>query len=387
MPPRAKARVRVVKRTKSTAQPPAAPTPILKRQKNEDGKVVEKLVFIPNEKKPCIIGRVLRNVEGHRYARRPSYIAKQKGVRDVTKLAWADEYDQPSSWDEAESMPQENAVTDCGWQPGPAQRALPAFKGPKPGPKDPSLAHDSPPAAFLDTQLTLEFKEKMIKYTKEHCKQWRQSKKEVWKSDTIEQSMKKYKSMLTVHTFDQWLACKLRVAQLKPEMPAYSLWSPQSSLFDPQVFAAMSWRQFSWLNRHCAFASEADADADDPEVGDVERTTDTHRKRRELTDLACKAMGEAWNPHQFVGLDEGVREHKHWGKQRISWKAACHSGSLVDCLNDCVTKYCLWFEEQHWISRAHGSVDPHSLTERLKRACEVLCDKGMSCHSPQSHDG
>lgn len=375
MPPRNRARVRQQKRAAPGPTRAAEPSAIVKRMKNDEGKIVEKVVFLPNERMPSIIGRVLRSVEGHRYARRPSYIAKKQGFRDITKVAWADEYDQPSTWAESEPMPEENAMADCRWQPGPAQRALPAFKGPKPGPKDPSLTKDSPPAAFLDTQLTLDFKQKMVQYTKEHCKRWRLEHKDTWRKDNVECSMRKYKSQMTTHAFDLWLACKVRVAQLKPEISANSLWSQKSSLFDPQVFAAMSIHQYLWLNRHCSFASSEEPAADDEETVE-ERAHDTHRKRRELTDLACAAMGSAWNPHQFLGLDEGVREHKHWGKQRISWKAACHSGSLVDCLNDCVTKYCLWFEEQHWLSRAHGSVDPHSLIERLKRACQVLCDTG-----------
>lgn len=79
-------------------------------------------------------------------------------------------------------------------------------------------------------------------------------------------------------TFDVWLACKIRVAQLKPEVPAEALWSQKSSLFDAQVFADMTWHQFRWLNRHCAFASSDDPEGEEDSAESVERAADTHRK-------------------------------------------------------------------------------------------------------------
>ena len=155
--------------------------------------------------------------------------------------------------------------------------------------------------------------------------------------------MRFYQYRLKVEHFDLWLAIKLRVAQLKPEVPAYSLWDRFDSLFDAQVFAACTFNQFQWLNRHTSFADYGNA-ANQMQRGDT--GFDRHRKRRELTDLASAAFGKAYRPRQFVGLDEATRAHKHQGKQRIRFKAAVHSGSLVDSLNDCTTKYCMWFEEQ-----------------------------------------
>jgi len=102
---------------------------------------------------------------------------------------------------------------------------------------------------------------------------------------------------------------------------------------------------------------------------------DSKRKRRELTNLLSVGFGKAYRPHQHVGLDEATREHKHWGKMRIRFKAAVHSGALVDSLNDCQTKYCLAFEEQHWLRKKDGEEDPNTIKERLLRLTSVLHDQ------------
>ena len=44
---------------------------------------------------------------------------------------------------DGEKMPKENDG-DGGWKPGPSTTAVPTFKGPKCGPTDPRLKHDSP---------------------------------------------------------------------------------------------------------------------------------------------------------------------------------------------------------------------------------------------------
>ena len=72
-------------------------------------------------------------------------------------------------------------------------------------------------------------------------------------------------------------------------------------------------------------------------------------------------------------MDEGVRANKHWGKERIRFKAAVHSGNLFDSLNDCQTKYCMWFEEHGWSKRSAGK-DHHSVKARLMRAIQCLMD-------------
>ena len=135
----------------------------------------------------------------------------------------------------------------------------------------------------------------------------------------------------------------------------------------------MTYHQYSWFNRHASFADYGNA-ANQQERG--ESGFDSHRKRRELTEIACDAFAKAYRPRQFVGLDEATRAHKHQGKQRIRFKAAVHSGNLVDSLNDCESKYCLWFEEQQWLRREEGQPDPNTLKARLLRAGKCLLDDG-----------
>lgn len=58
--------------------------------------------------------------------------------------------------------------------------------------------------------------------------------------------------------FLTWAAVKLRIAQLKPEIPAKAIWSryPESvSLHDPEVNAVMTYEQYKWCNRHFSFST------------------------------------------------------------------------------------------------------------------------------------
>lgn len=372
---------------------------------------VKQMAYEPNMKQPSIMGRHLTLVEGARHARRPSKIARRAHHFNGTEIAWADQAAPPDGWTEDDSMPCEARAEDCGWRPGPAKRDVPKFKGMPPGPTDETLSSASHITKFLDSQLTQEFKVKVVGYTIEHCLAFRKAHPDV-ANKAIEKSMANCTKAFNVAVFDIWLACRMRAAQLKPEVPARMLWERDSSLFDVQVFNAITFNKYQWINRHVSFADvtqddedsdddaeegeddladgEVDEEGEDEEVEDVELANDgtpaahgaTHRKRRELTELACKAFGAAWRPHQFLGLDEAVRAHKHWGKTRIRFKAAVHSGSLVDSLNDCATKYCMWFEEQHWLKRqSKDDEDPNTIQSRLLRAAKVLCDDGKSTSS------
>lgn len=363
---------------------------------------------------PCIMGRNLTLIDGPRHARRPSNIARSQGMFNGPDVGWPDSYEQPDTWATDLRMPQEAKEADLGWKPGPVVRALPTFKGPTPGPTDTSLDSSSSVLRFFNTQITEEFVNKVVDYTVIHCQQWRAMHTD-WRKDVREVSVKKPKQHFKADEFYLWLACRLCIAQMKPELNAYHLWDRHSSLFDVVVFSAMTYNQFQWINRHLSFAdienieddpetSESDDDEDsyedDAPAADRECCSDeedhrgsddgedlhtsapvrclgdSHRKRRELTDLACKAFAAAWQPHQYLGIDEAVRAHRHWGKQRIRHKAAVHSGSLVDCMNDCVTKYTMWFEEQRWIKRQGREEDPNQIPSRLLRAASVLCPPG-----------
>lgn len=402
MAPKAQKRKQKVPKKK----PAVAPTPVWDMKEMNRGNKTKVQVFKPNCHRPYIMQRTVKEMPGARHARRPWKLARNAGEFNGVDVQWADAFDPPSDWSEDVEMRVETKLDDCGWRAGPTVRSLPPFQGDTPGPTDSSLDASSTVAAFVDTQITYEFRKKVVEYTHAHCLQYRKDNPN-WRSDSIEQSMRKFKKKFNVKSFDLWLACRLRIAQLKPEIHAYSLWDQHSSLFDVQVFAAMTYNQYQWMNRHASFADvrkdpadssssseedqsdscevdesndEPDSSGSDDDDSDVIQgkspSRDPYRKRRELTDMACAAFGKAWNPHQHLGLDEAVRAHKHWGRQRIRFKAAVHSGALVDSLNDCTTKYCMGFEERRWIHRQESDDDPnHAITARLLRAADVLVQK------------
>ena len=118
-----------------------------------------------------------------------------------------------------------------------------------------------------------------------------------------------------------------------------------------------------------------DDDDDDQNVQMRDLGTKTHRKRRELTNIAVEDWAAAYNPGQHCGLDDGVRSTKHWDKIRIRFKAAVHSGSIVNFLNDCRTKYTFWMEEKNWHSKRLEGDDINTKVSVLKRAVQPLIDK------------
>lgn len=329
-------------------------------------------------------------------------------------------------------------------------RELPEFRGPAPGPAVAGIDASSSPHDIMAHLLTKEFKFLVCKHTYAHITKWRQERDKVghpW--GNVETSFDRgdlswlgwdpatgdYDQARFENVFNLWVAAKIRVAQLKPEIPARALWGkyPHTApLYDAELDRHMTSDQFSFLNRHMSFADpngdadededtdgggadevddgdasseeggEADAEGGDDDVGGngdaggesdrgseadggsggsdsgaAERAhVDTHRKRRQLTDQASKDFGVFWNPHQHVGMDEGTRATKHWDKVRIRFKASIHSGSLVDMLNDCRTYYCMWFDEQNWHSKRVEGEHINSIENRVSRAVQVLLDKG-----------
>eukprot|EP00967_Tisochrysis_lutea_P053499 scaffold66587_cov28-Tisochrysis_lutea.AAC.1 len=103
----------------------------------------------------------------------------------------------------------------------------------------------------MEAQVPHEFKLRWVTYTKQHSRAWR-AKHPDWRQDTIESSMLKMQTVVKPHHFDLWIAARLRVAQLKPELSAHRLWDQTSSLFDAQLFAALTFKQFGWFNREGA---------------------------------------------------------------------------------------------------------------------------------------
>ena len=239
--------------TAAAAAPPRrAPEAITETSTSKKGNVIVKEIgWKPHAAAPVIMGRNLSLVDGARSSRRPSMIARKEGKKSITEVAWADAYEQPDDWEDAdERMPSEKYESDCGWYAGPAQRSLPAFKGKEPGPADASLTHLSTTMELLRTQLTGEFMAKTVEYTIEHAKAYRVAHPR-WHNSSIERGFRDYETRCTPVFVWLWLACRVRISCLKPELPAQLLWDQHSHLFDAQVCAVMTHSQFLWMNRHC----------------------------------------------------------------------------------------------------------------------------------------
>lgn len=224
-------------------------------------------------KKPILMTRHMQVLDGSRSSRRPNKLARLVGSFDPAQVAWADEFEQPDVGQiMSRCLAKRRLRTRVGYVPaGPAEkRVLPPFKGPTPGPVDTTLNSSASVLRFLSSQITDEFIALVVKYTEAHRSDWRRAHVD-WRTDTRELAVKKPKKHFTANEFRMWLACRLRVAQLKPEMPAYCLCDRHSSLlFDAQVFNAMTYyNQWQWINRHLAFADViAEPDGDTSEDDD-----------------------------------------------------------------------------------------------------------------------
>ena len=362
----------------------------------KNAKVAEK--WRPHCAQPTIGPRNLSVVEGKRHERRPSALAKKAKARRITDVEWADEYDPPEGgWSEDdEPMPDEDAKEDCGWRAGPIDRDLPIFNGPTPGPTNKELSDSSSRRDIMAELITDEFKDRWVEYTIDHAEAWREEHPD-WETDATERQVPKPRKVLNRESFDLWLAIRARAAQFKAEVDVKKLFDPTSSIYDVEVHRAMPVHTYTWLNRHGSFASRAnsmafdDEEEEEEEDGEEEEEEeeeekeeeeeeeepkgfDSKRKTREMMNILRKNFAAAYNPSQYLGMDEGVRDHKHWGKERIRFKAAVHSGSLVDMLNCCKSKYCMWFEEHGSQKRSEGE-GHHSLKARLLRAGKVLIAK------------
>ena len=415
-------------------RPPCPNGAWLEKYTTKGGKVKWRTWYKTSFKRPQYIERSVKLIEGERHARRPSARVKAEGLQYASEKFTAGGFEgNTSSWATAVKMPDEKEAEDVGWQPGPIVRDLPTFKGPTPGPTDPRLNASATAMAFFNSQITERFRRKVQEYTREKVQEYRTAHP-LWRAQTIEQSMgvkEDIPAFLEPDNFDAfdnvftlWLLAKLRIARLKPEIAGCALWGQlkgAEALYDAQLDGLITFNQYTWCNRHMSFADRdpvAPADDEDDDEGggeseseeedeedegeeqegeeseegedeeaggeedessDVEFTIKgaggTHRKRRELTEIACEDMAMAYNPHQHCGLDDGVRTTKHWDKVRIRFKAAVHSGSLVNFLNDCRTNYTIWFEEMNWRSKKLEGKDINSKLNVLKRAANVLLQK------------
>ena len=126
--------------------------------------------------KPKFIERNLAMVDGHRYERRPSAIARKEGERYAGDVHICDGFEgSTEDWGTSESMPDENREEDVGWNPGAIEKPLPTFNGPKPGPTDPSLGPNTSEVDIMKGQLTPRFKAKVCEYTRMHAEEYRRA--------------------------------------------------------------------------------------------------------------------------------------------------------------------------------------------------------------------
>ena len=170
----------------------ATPTTVkLKRQRAGVLADVDVEVFTPNTMRPVYVDRSVREIPGERWARRPSQLAKLAGKRTAAEVLFADSYDGATDdWATTEPMPYETNIDDCNWEPGPIHRPNPVFKGPTPGPTDPSLAADTCEEKYVNSQISDAFLDLCVRYTTGHARAWRRERPGTWKKDSIEIAVK-----------------------------------------------------------------------------------------------------------------------------------------------------------------------------------------------------
>lgn len=237
------------KKTTKDAAPPGA-----YYEKLKSGHL--KLKWKVDQKMPALMNRNMTLLEGARYARRPSAVAKKAEKRRSSDVLIADEYEGArSNWEAPDAMPDEWAAEDRGWVPGPIIRRHPPFKGPKPGPTNPALKHDSTEVQIMDELINEKFRQRCRLYTKAHARAYRASMPD-WRTNTIECAFGRARNLplflMRQTAFDRvlniWLAAKIRVAQLKPEVPAAALWGKcivAKSLYDVQLDNVITFHQFN----------------------------------------------------------------------------------------------------------------------------------------------
>ena len=108
---------------------------------------------------PLIMKKNQHNIEGQRWARRPSALIKSVNKRYASEEIIADTYSgSTDDFSSGDMMPDETMQEDTGWKPGPVVRNLPEFHGPRPGPTDPSINEQSSARSIMAGLLTKEFK-------------------------------------------------------------------------------------------------------------------------------------------------------------------------------------------------------------------------------------
>ena len=256
---------------------------------------------------PACMPRCVQPVQGCRHGARPSGAAYKAGKRLGRDVHFTGDFvDNDWEWAvDSIKMPDESKQEDTGWQPGPADRAKPAFKGRTPGPADPTLSAASTEREIMARLLTDQIVGMIADFGRQHAQHYRsavlqvESAKELAAlSDTIEAAMDWEFNNLNGDSVRLWIAAKLRVACLSEAVNEDVLWDSTSSLYDELLDSKMPFSAYQWFNRHMSFSHY--------EADDETAEKDRFRKRRMVLDVINALLPLTYNPHQDVGVDEKV---------------------------------------------------------------------------------
>ena len=138
---------------------------------------VQKTLYRASGNWPAVQQRQVRVVAGRRDTHRP-----QTGRRGAASESYGASVKQHAAdggtWETSEELPFEQHPDDVGWLPGPvggdAGRALPKFKGKRPGPTDSALNARSKSRAIVQSiHATKQYSSKVIEWATQHAKEWR----------------------------------------------------------------------------------------------------------------------------------------------------------------------------------------------------------------------
>ena len=267
-----------------------------------------------------------------------------------------------SDWATDKELPIEVNEADIGWLPGPvggtAGRPMPTFTGRPMGPRDAAVkAQASARQIVASCHLSRAYKEKVVHCTRQHQQLWASVRDG---QDGVERAFDA-ESLKGQHV-ELWFAVAVRVAKLNDAIPAKRLWEEGHHCYDAEVAAACSFIHWQWMNRHISFGdarpeheavSEEDGSDGESEgeglSAESGAAADRHRTRRAGSDISRRQAGKAYSCGQHAAWDDFIFADRHWGGIRVRYKAAVHTGRPCDGLNDCRTKYFVYWEEHGWV--------------------------------------
>ena len=193
--------------------------------------------------------------------------------------------------------------------------------------------------------FTPEFLSEVCKLCRSHKRAW----DGIHSPDCIERAFAA--DSLTNDHIELWMAARVRIALLNPNVPAEKLWDPESRHHDAQLDSALPYHAFRWFERHLSFGdygNGAGPSAAGPSGDATPAHYDKFRKRRAASDIARGQPAKSYNATQDVNLDDAWRPTRHRDGVRARHKAALHTGKLVDCVTSSGRSYVLYWEEVGW---------------------------------------